>query len=178
MASTKCSWNRGSTAVFDLLDPPDDALDLATGRAGQERDEGAGPGSVARGMDVRKIAVRDEPQDHRVGGVDLAAERAGETDLVDRVDAELIHQQADPGIQRGLGELDGTDVVLGDDHARPARDPIVQDVARRPAIGDDPRGARRERPVHHAVLGDHAGEEQFGDDLDDPEPQTPVMPVD
>ena len=51
--------------------------------------------------------------------VDLAAEGAGQPDLVDGVDLELVHQQPDAGVQRGLGELDGADVVLGDRDARP-----------------------------------------------------------
>ena len=100
--------------------------------------------------------------------VDLAAERAGQPDLVDRVDRQVVHQQADAGVERGLRELDRADVVLGDDDPRAAGDPVVEDVAERPAVGDDPRRARGQRPVDDAVRGDDAGEEQLGDDLDDP----------
>ena len=52
-------------------------------------------------------------------GVDLAAERAGQPDLVDLVDPELVHQQPDARVERGLGKLDRADVVLGDRDARP-----------------------------------------------------------
>ena len=102
-----------------------------------------------------------------MGRVDLAAERAGEPDLVDGLDAEVVHQQPDAGVQRGLRELDRADVVLGDGDARAAVDALVEDVAERPAVGDHARRPSRERAVDDAVLGDDAGEEQLGDDLDD-----------
>ena len=69
-----------------------------------------------------------EAQDHRVERVDLAAERAGQPDLVDRLDLELVHEQPDAGVQRRLGELDGADVVLGDE------DPQAEGVAGRGAV--------------------------------------------
>ena len=37
--------------------------------------------------------------------------------------AELVHQQPDAGVERGLGQLDGADVVLGDGDARAGPDP-------------------------------------------------------
>ena len=88
---------------LDLLDPPDDALDLGPGLPRQERDQRAGPGRVAGRLDVGQVAVGHEPEDHRVDRVDLAAEGAGQADLVELVDLELVHQQPDAGIQRGLG---------------------------------------------------------------------------
>ena len=116
------------------------------------------PAALPGRADVGEVAVGDEPEDHRVGRVDLAAERAGQPDLVDGVDLELVHQQPDAGIQRGLGELDRPDVVLGDRDARAGTRPValVEDVAERPAVGDDPRRARGERAVDDAVLGDDA----------------------
>ena len=71
---------------LDLLDAPHDALDLRPRRARQERDERAGAGRVAGRPDVGEVAVGDEAEDHRVDRVDLAAERAGQADLVDLVD--------------------------------------------------------------------------------------------
>src|SRR6478752_6098909 len=153
---------------LDLLDPPDDALDLAPRGARQQRDERPGPRGVPGRLHVREVAVRHEAQDHRVGRVDLAAERPGEADLVHGVDLQLVHQQPDARVERGLGELDGSDIVLGDHDARAAGDPLVQDVPRGAAVGDDARRARGERSVDHAVLGDDAGQEQLRDDLDDP----------
>ena len=102
-----------------------------------------------------------------MGRVDLAAERAGEPDLVDRIDLELVHEQADAGIQGRLAELDRPHVVLGDEDPRLAVGPVGQDVAEGPPVGDDARRACRERPIDDAVLGDDAGEVQLGDDLDD-----------
>ena len=153
---------------LDLLDAAHDAFDLAPGRARQQRDQRPGAGGVAGGSDAVEVAVRDEAEDHRVERVDLAAERAGQADLVDGVASELVHQQPHPGVQGGLGQLDRADVVLGDDDARTAVGRLVQDVAERPAVGDDPRRPRRDRAVDDAVGGDDAGEVQLGDDLDDP----------
>ena len=50
----------------------------------------------------------------------------------------------------------------------PALVALVEDVAERPAVGDDAPRPFREPPVDHAVLGDHTSQEQLGDDLDDP----------
>ena len=106
---------------LDLLDPPDDAFDLGPRGARQQRDERAGPGRVAGRADVGRGRSRGQPEDHRVERVDLAAERAGQADLVDAPRSELVHQQPDAGVQRGLGELDRPDVVLGDRDARAGR---------------------------------------------------------
>ena len=102
-----------------------------------------------------------------MGGVDLAPERAGEPDLVDGLDPEVVHQQPNARVERGLGQLDRPDVVLGHGDARPAVDALAEDVAEGAAVGDHARRASRERPVDDAVLGDDAGEEELGDDLDD-----------
>jgi hypothetical protein len=40
----------------------------------------------------------------------------GETDPIDVIDAEPLHEQRDAGIERGLGELNGAHVVLRDLH--------------------------------------------------------------
>ena len=114
---------------LDLLDAPDDAFDLGPRGARQQGDQRAGPGRVAGRADVGEVAVGDEPEDHRVDRVDLAAERAGQADLVELVDLELVHQQPDAGVERGLGELDRPDVVLGD------RDPRARPRTRRPRGG-------------------------------------------
>ena len=96
--------------------------------------------------------------------VDLAAEGAGQPDLVDGLDAQVVHEQPDAGIEGGLGELDGADVVLGHQDARRA---VVQQVAEGPPIGDDARRAGGLPAVDDAVGRDHAGEVELGDDLDD-----------
>ena len=152
---------------LDLLDLADDAFDLDAGRARQQRDQRAGPGRIPGRCHVGEIAIGDEPEDHRVGRVDLAPERAGEPDLVDRLHPEVIHQQPDARVERGLGQLDRPDVVLGHGDARPAVDALAEDVAEGPSIGDHARRARHERPVDDAVLGDDAREEELGDHLDD-----------
>jgi hypothetical protein len=93
---------------------------LAAGSLAHERDERPGPRRVAGSLDVGQVGVRDQPEDHRVELVDLAAERPREPDLVDRLDAGVVHQEPNAGVERGLRELDRPDVVLGDGDPRPA----------------------------------------------------------
>ena len=52
-----------------------------------------------------------------------------------------------PGVQGGLRELDGADVVLGDGRPRRA---VVEHVGEGPAVGDDPRRAGRQVAVDGA----------------------------
>ena len=79
------------------------------------------PAALPADCTLVERAIGDEAEDHRIFDVDMAAEGAGEADAVDLVDAELVHQEPRAGIERGLGELDGAHVVLGDgdDAARP-----------------------------------------------------------
>ena len=86
MAATKCSWKRGSTAVSIFSTRRTMGLDLAPGVARQESDEGARPGRIAGRLDLVEVAVGHEPEDHGVQRVDLAAEGAGQSDLVDGLD--------------------------------------------------------------------------------------------
>ena len=128
---------------LDLLDAAHDGLDLAPRGARQQRDQRTRAGGVAGRPDAGEVAVGDEAQDHRVERVDLAAERAGEPDLVDGLDLEVVHQQPDAGVERGLGELDGAHVVLGDEDARATVGRLVQDVAEGATVRHDARRARR-----------------------------------
>ena len=154
---------------LDLLDATHDALDLAPGRAGQQRDQRPGAGGVAGRPDAIEVAVRDEPEDHRVERVDLAAERAGQPHLVDRVAPELVHQQPRTGVERGLGELDRAHVVLGDDDPRAAIGRLVEDVAEGPTVRRRPAAsARRPTPsiTPSAVMTPARNSSAI--DLDDP----------
>ena len=138
MASTKCSWKRGSTAV-SIFSTRRTTVSISRRAAPESRAMSAPvPGRVAGRPDVGEVAVGDQPEDHRVEQVDLAAERPGEPDLVDLVDAQVVHQQPDARVQRRLRQLDRPDVVLGDDDPRRAR-------ARRPRGGRTRTSGRRAR---------------------------------
>src|SRR5882762_2489624 len=95
----------------------------------------------------------------------MIAERAGQPDAVDLVDAHVVHQQPDARVQRRLGELNRAYVVLGDLQWR--RSSIHRVGKGAPGL-HDPIAARGECAVHHPVLADDAGEIHFGDDFDDP----------
>ena len=131
-----------------------------------------GAGGVARRAHVLQVAVGQHAEHRRVLDVDVAAECAGETDAVDVVDAEPIHEQRDAGIQRRLRELNRAHVVLRDLHLDRVRtgDASMQNVGERPAVLDDARGARGQSPVEHAVLIDDPGEIHLRDHLDDAGP--------
>ena len=53
---------------LDLLDAPDDALDLRPRREVEERDPGAGSGGVAGARDLREIAIGNQAEHHGVEG--------------------------------------------------------------------------------------------------------------
>ena len=106
--------------------------------------------------------------------VDVAAERAGEADLVDGVDSQVVHQQPGAGVERGLRELDRPDVALGD---RDARRAVVEDVGERPAVGDDPRRPAGKAPstTPSAVTTPARNSSATASMI--PEPQMPVIPT-
>ena len=150
IASTKCSWKRGSTAVSIFSTRRTTPSISRPRRARQQRDERAGPGRVAGRPDVGEVAVGDQAEDHRVesGRSGCRTRRRAGSRRPASI-AELVHQQPDAGVERGLGELDRPDVVLGDARcaARSRTVAVVEDVAERPAVGHDPRRPRRERAV-------------------------------
>ena len=111
-----------------------------------------------------------------MGRVDLTPERAGQPDLVEFVDPQLVHQEAHAGVQGGLGQLDGPHVGLGDGDAWCARDAFVQDVAEGPAVGHDAWRACGRCAIDDPVLGDDAREVELRHDLDDPRPADPGDP--
>ena len=74
----------------------------------------AGAGGVADRAHAVERAVGHQPEHHRVQRVDVRAERPGQADVGRRRSTGVLEQQVDAGAQRGLGELDGADVVLGD----------------------------------------------------------------
>src|SRR5262245_40286230 len=103
---------------LDLFDPAHHLLDLVAPFNVEERDASAGPSGVAGRLHLVERAVGYEAQHHGIGGIDMAAEGSGEPDRVDAIDPELVHEQACPGIEGGLGQLYGADIVLGDGDLR------------------------------------------------------------
>ncbi len=119
---------------LDLLDPPHELLDHRARATVEQRDPRAGARGVAGGADAFERAVGNHAEHHRVLDVDMAAEGAGEPDAVDAFDLHPLHQQPHAGIERGLGELDRADVVLGDRERRAAVGTAVEIVGERPPV--------------------------------------------
>ena len=78
------------------------------------------PAALPAELTLGERAVGNHAEHHRVLDVDVAAERAGEADAVDMVDAEPLHQQPHARVERRLGELDRAHVVLRDAKRRAA----------------------------------------------------------
>src|SRR6202030_1360297 len=127
-------------------------------------DTRTGSGSIARRAYLRQVAVRYHAQNHRVLDVDVTAERTGKPDAIDVIDAEALHQQRYAGIQRGLRELDGAHVGLGDFHLDCA---LMQQIGERSAVLDDSGRACGQAAVKDAVLVDDTRQVQLRHDFDD-----------
>ena len=95
-----------------------------------------------------QLAIGDHAQDHGVLGIDMRAEGAGQADSLDFRYPQLVHQQRTAGIQRRLGQLDGSDVTLGDTDLLSA---TMQHVGKRPPVLNDTIGPLRHRTIYDAV---------------------------
>jgi hypothetical protein len=126
----------GLRGGLDLLDPVDQLLDAPALGSGEQGDGGPGAGGVPHRCHLVGCAVGDEAEDRGPHGVDVAAEGTGQGDPVHAVDPEVVHQQPDAGVERGLGELDGADVVLGDEDPR-AVGALVEQVGEGAPVGLD-----------------------------------------
>ena len=79
-------------------------------------------------------AVGHEAEHHRVAPGRCGAERAGEADVgAASVKPGVLHEQVDAGAQRGLGQLDGAHVVLGDRQPRRRRRRTARSANVRPS---------------------------------------------
>ena len=110
--------------------------------------------------------------------VDLAAERAGEPDLVDGLDPGVVHQQPDAGVECGLRQLDRPDVVLGDRDPRPAGpEPSwrTYENVRPSATTRGVRAASAPSTIPSGVMTPARNSSAMTSTI--PEPQMPVTPV-
>ena len=129
MASTKC-WKTGLDRGFHFFDAPNQILDDGAGSAIQQRDACAGSGSVAGRTHLLEVAIGNHAENGRVLDIDMAAECTRETNAMDVIDAEPLHEQRDPGIKCRLRELNRAHVGLRDLHLH--RAPMQHIRERRP----------------------------------------------
>ena len=83
----------------------------------------------------------------------------------------MVHEQADPCIEGRLGQLDGADVVLGDEDTVATEAQfggVKQDVGEGAAVGHDAVRGFRTRTGDHPVGVHEAGHPEFGHYFDDP----------
>ena len=113
---------------LDLLDLPHHRLDFRARGEVEEGDAGAGAGGIAAGGDLAEVAVGNQAERHRIERVDVAAERADQSDASRRAGAAALDQQFRAGVERGLGELDRAHVGLIDQEPRLA---LAQDIGER-----------------------------------------------
>src|SRR5690242_15538317 len=99
---------------LDLLDAAHDLLDLIARLAVEKGNARPRARGITSRLHLVERTIRNEAQDHRELHIDMTAEGTGEADAIDVIDAELVHEKPRTCIERGLGELDGAHVVLGD----------------------------------------------------------------
>ena len=147
IAPTKCSWNRGSMAVSIFSTRR--TTSSISARAARFNSAIRAPVPAALPADVTWSGSQSgtRPEDQRVDGIDVGAERAGQADAVDRGDPQVVHQQPASCVERRLRELDLPHVVLRDDQAWRRRRAARRRTSGRPersgACG--PRARRRSR---------------------------------
>ena len=168
---------------FDFLHATHQLLDLGARALVQQGDARAGAGGVAGRADLAELAVGNHAQHHGVLDVDMAAKGASQADALDLVHAHALHQQAHAGVERGLAELDRAHIVLRDAQAALVGRRLgrtigrsgvggmlacaAQFIAEGAPVGLNARVARSHGAVDAAVVADHPGQVELGDDFDD-----------
>ena len=120
IAATKWSWKRGSIAVSIFSTRrTTSSISLRAARLSKQI-RAPVPAALPAAATLAEIAIGDEAERHRIGHIDMAAERAGQRHPIGRRGAIALEQQFGAGVERGLGELDGAHVGLVDLQARRA----------------------------------------------------------
>ena len=94
----------------------------------------------------------------------MCTESTGKNNTVNAVDIKLVHEQAETGIERRLGQLDCPHIVLGDGYR------IGNTVAEGPAIGLYARRQRRFFAINLTIFGDDPGEIHLSQHFDNSRP--------
>ena len=102
-----------------------------------------------------KVAIGDQSQYHGILDVYMAAKGTRQTDGVDFLQVQLVHQQLHACIERCLGTLDGADIVLGDGNQGFT---FADHVGEGAAVLYDTWGFCSHGTVKQAVLIDDAGQ--------------------
>ena len=113
---------------------------------------------VAGRADFAEHAVGNHAQHHGVFHVDMAAKGASQANAVHGLHAHALHQEAHPGVERGLAQLDGAHVVLHDFEWGRVRRGAVQLIRKSASIGLDARVARTQVAVDHTVMANDTGQ--------------------
>ena len=156
---------------FDLFDVVHYLGDRLAGRAREQGDGRPGAGCVANAGHPVWVAVGHQAQHGGPDGVDMATEGSGQTDLVDGFDVQMVHEQADPRVEGRLGQLDGANVVLGDEHPVAIEvqfGGVEQDVGEGATVRHDAVRGFRTCTRDHPVGVHEAGHPEFGYYFDDP----------
>ncbi len=124
-------------------------------------------GGVADRRHPVQLAIRNQTEHHRVQRAQVGTEGSRQQHPIDVVDPQAAQQQAGPGVQRRLGQLDGAHVALGDDDvaAGGRGDGSHQNVFEGSAAPAQPR--RGAGVVEQAVRAQQPRHAQLGDGLDD-----------
>ena len=75
----------------DLFDLSHHGLDFRASSISKSSNAGAGTGCIADRGNLRQCTIRDQPEQHRILSVDVAAKGTRNFDLVDMIGGEPIH---------------------------------------------------------------------------------------
>ena len=144
IASTKCSWKRGSTAVsiFSTRRTTPSISRRAAPR--QQRDERAGPGRVAGRADVVEVAVGDRARgpSRGAGRSGCRRRRPAGSRRPSSIPSWSISSRT-PAYSAALASWIARTSFWVMAIRGPPSSAVVEDVAERAAVGDDARRARR-----------------------------------
>merc|ERR1712034_83488 len=110
MASTKCAWKEGSRAVSIFSIRP--TTSWISVRARRESRAITAPAPAALPTLATRSGSQSGTRPSTVARTVSMWLPKAPADPVDPVDAQVVHQQSDPGVEGGLGQLDRPDVVL------------------------------------------------------------------
>jgi hypothetical protein len=97
---------------LDFYDIADLLLDKRTRFPIEQCDAGTCARGIASRRNLFEIALGDQPESHGVLHIDVRAKGTSESNAINLVRTEVFHKELGAGVQCGLRQLDGADVVL------------------------------------------------------------------
>jgi len=144
---------------LDLLDVTDLLFDRCPRVSVEQRNTSTGARCIAGRRNFFEIALGNQAEHHREFHINVGTKGAGQSNTVNLLYTEVLHQEFRARMQCSFGQLNCAYVVLQNTNSRIA---IVQNVGLGPAILDDSLGLRW---LDLSVGADDAGREHLRNDF-------------